>query len=119
MDKERVAKIAKSKAYVMGHIDPRTGLEQLSEELNEMSQAALKLIRAAGWNGNPTPLNYKEALSDLNEEFCDVLMCLEVLTENGPDDLYQCVDHATISPKWIRWATRIKECECDAESCDS
>lgn len=31
MDKERIAKIAQSKAYVMGHIDPRTGLEQLSD----------------------------------------------------------------------------------------
>lgn len=119
MDKNRIAKIAQSKAYVMGHIDPRTGLEQLSEELNEMSQAALKLIRAAGWNGNPTPVSYENALRDLNEEFEDVLMCLEVMTENGMDDLHQCVDHATVSPKWIRWATRIKAGDYDAEGRDS
>ena len=34
------------KRYVLEHIDKRTLLEQLAEEAAELSQAALKLIRA-------------------------------------------------------------------------
>ena len=34
------------KRYVLEHIDRRTLLEQLAEEAAELSQAALKLIRA-------------------------------------------------------------------------
>lgn len=45
------------KRYVLEHIDRRTLLEQLAEEAAELSQAALKLIRAEKLSDNPTPAN--------------------------------------------------------------
>lgn len=47
------------KRYVLEHIDRRTLLEQLAEEAAELSQAALKLIRAEGLSNNPTNRNTK------------------------------------------------------------
>lgn len=46
-------------------------LRQLAEECNELSQAALKLIRA--WN-KETPMREDEAFEHLVEEIADVLL---------------------------------------------
>ena len=43
------------KRYVLEHTDRRTLLEQLAEEAAELSQAALRLIRAEKLSDNPTP----------------------------------------------------------------
>ena len=43
------------KLYVLQHLDRRTLLEQLAEEAAELSQAALKAIRAEELSNNPTP----------------------------------------------------------------
>lgn len=45
------------KLYVLQHLDRRTLLEQLAEEAAELSQAALKAIRAEELSNNPTPTN--------------------------------------------------------------
>ena len=41
------------KLYVLQHLDRRTLLEQLAEEAAELSQAALKAIRAEELSNNP------------------------------------------------------------------
>ena len=61
------------KFYVLSHTDRRTLLEQLAEEAAELSQAALKLIRAEKLSDNPTPANVSIASEQLNEELADVL----------------------------------------------
>ena len=76
-------------------------LEQLAEESAELSQAALKLIRASGMSQNPTPISKDEALASLKEEANDVLMVLEILG---------FVDQRAVRDwrKLVRWAERIQ-----------
>ena len=96
--------IENAQLYVMNHLDERTKLEQLAEEANELSQAALKLIRAKGMSGNATPVTADKALDNLQEEVMDVLACLVVLDV----DLEQALKTTTANPKWLRWANRLK-----------
>lgn len=92
------------KRYVLEHIDRRTLLEQLAEEASELSQAALKLIRAEKLSNNPTPANVSIASEQLNEELADVLIAADAV---GVPILESC-DNS----KWRRWAARIrKECK--------
>lgn len=87
--------------YVLQHLDRRTLLEQLAEEAAELSQAALKMIRAEGLSNNPTPTNASIAREQLNEEANDVVMLLEPL---GIRD-----SEIHVKLKWSRWANRIRE----------
>lgn len=92
------------KRYVLEHIDKRTLLERLAEEAVELSQAALKLIRAEKLSNNPTAANVSIASEQLNEELADVLVAADAI---GVTILESC-DNS----KWHRWAARIKkECE--------
>lgn len=50
-------------------------LAQLAEEAAELSHAALKLRRALGVTGNPTPVSIREASDRLVEEIADVIVC--------------------------------------------
>lgn len=79
-------------------------LEQLAEESAELSQAALKLIRASRMSQNPTPISKDEALASLKEEANDVLMVLEILG---------FVDQRAVRDwrKLVRWAERLQEAE--------
>lgn len=77
-------------------------LEQLAEESAELSQAALKLIRAKKMSQNPTPISEDEALASLKEEANDVLIILEIL---GLADQRAVHDWR----KLVRWAERIEE----------
>lgn len=77
-------------------------LEQLAEESAELSQAALKLIRAKGMSQNPTPISEVEALASLIEEVNDVLIILVIL---GLADQSAVHDWR----KLARWAERIEE----------
>ena len=76
-------------------------LEQLAEESAELSQAALKFIRARGMSQNPTPISEDEALASLKEEANDVLIVLEILG---------FVDQRNVRDwrKLVRWAKRIQ-----------
>ena len=76
-------------------------LEQLAEESAELSQAALKFIRAKGMSQNPTPISEVEALASLKEEANDVLIVLEIL---GFCDQRAVRDWH----KLARWAKRIQ-----------
>ena len=89
------------KRYVLEHIDRRTLLEQLAEEAAELSQAALKLIRAEKLSDNPTPANVSIASEQLNEELADVLVTADAV---GIPVLESC-DNS----KWRRWAARIRK----------
>ena len=89
------------KRYVLEHTDRRTLLEQLAEEAAELSQAALKLIRAEKLSDNPTPANVSIASEQLNEELADVLVAADAV---GIPILESC-DNS----KWRRWAARIRK----------
>lgn len=89
------------KRYVLEHIDRRTLLEQLAEEAAELSQAALKLIRAEGLSSNPTNRNTLIAQEQLNDDVTDVLMMVDALKIP--------VLESYANYKWQRWADRIKE----------
>ena len=99
--------IANAQLYVMNHLDERSKLEQLAEEAAELSQAALKLIRAQGMSDNVTPITEQEALENLREEIIDVLACIEVYDYELDGDV-NMVEAMENSPKWLRWAERLK-----------
>lgn len=92
---------AKNRSYVLKNTDRRTLLEQLAEEAAELSQAALKLIRAEGLSSNPTNRNTLIAQEQLNDEVADVLMMVDALKIP--------VLESYANDKWQRWADRIKE----------
>lgn len=98
--------IENAQLYVINHLDDRTKLEQLAEEAAELSQAALKLIRAKGLSNNVTPIDEKEALQSVREEIIDVLACIKVYDyELDGADVVEAMEN---SPKWLRWAERLK-----------
>lgn len=59
----------KNLEMVRNKLDSRALLEGLAEEAAELSQAALKLIRAKGLSGNPTPISDEEAEAHLAEDY--------------------------------------------------
>ena len=61
---------------LVSDLPDRDLLEQLAEESVELSQAALKLIRARGISQRPTPISEDEALASLKKEALDVLIIL-------------------------------------------
>ena len=87
------------KSYILSVLDERTLLEQLAEEASELAQAALKLIRAAEYSNNPTPITLQEAQVSLDEELHDVLAVASLLGIIEYDD--------DENPKWKRWAERL------------
>ena len=82
----------------------RDQLEQLAEEAAELSQAALKLIRARELSGNKTPVSAEDAQAALEEEVIDVLIAFDTVFNCDFDAL---MDAMRNSPKWQRWAERL------------
>ena len=64
----------------------RDRLEALAEEASELSQAALKVIRAEKLGQNPTPITAEKAEASLIEEFYDVLICAVALEITIPSE---------------------------------
>ncbi|WP_288305452.1 hypothetical protein [uncultured Acidaminococcus sp.] len=89
---------------LVSDLPDRDLLEQLAEESAELSQAALKLIRAHGMSQNPTPISEDKALASLKQEANDVLIILVIL---GLADQSAVHDWR----KLVRWAERIQEAE--------
>lgn len=87
---------------LVSDLPDRDLLEQLAEESAELSQAALKLIRAQGMSQNPTPISEEEAFASLKEEANDVLMVLEILGLANQGAVHDW-------RKLVRWAERIQE----------
>lgn len=90
--------------FVRETLDRRELLEQAAEEAAELSQALLKYIRAVGLSNNVTPINSYDAADDVEEEFADLCLCMQLL---GVEE----ADKKTMSKKLERWSKRLKgEC---------
>lgn len=61
------------------YLDKRDVLEALAEESSELTQAAVKCIRAEGLSNHVTPISVDKAYDNLNEEIDDVIRCLYML----------------------------------------
>lgn len=87
------------KAIVREHLFQDDRIDQLVEELAELSQACMKMKRAKYWSRNPTPVQLTDAIRNVQEEVGDVLMCLDAL---------DWIEYDTSNnPKWERWANRL------------
>ena len=87
-------------------------LRQMAEECSELSQAALKYIRAAR---KETPMRTDEAIEHLTEEIADVRLMIDavsatVLSERNVDDV-----QAIKEQKLDRWKTRMVYGNMDEE----
>lgn len=90
--------------YITKSIGLPAVLEQVAEEADELSHAALKLARALRGE-NPTPVSVEEAYAKLLEELGDVRLCTDTLKYTyGPMDTSE-----TELKKQIRWVDRIEE----------
>lgn len=78
---QRFSDIEDTNRFISQKLGARERLEVLAEEAAELSQAALKMIRAYKMGGvvNPTPVTPKEALENLFEEIADVELAVEAL----------------------------------------
>lgn len=85
--------------YIKLNLDDRTLWEQLAEEGSELTQAALKFIRASGYSNNPTPINDTVAYYNVIEELRDVLCVCELLGLKNIEPNNE---------KLERWVKRIK-----------
>ena len=84
-------------------------LAQLAEEAAELAQALLKYCRMCG-HGSYTPLNPKDAMDAVIEEYADLLLAMEAsfprcegnrMFYNNLERVYQ--------EKAKRWAERLKD----------
>lgn len=81
-------------------LEPIDVLLQLAEEAAELSQAASKQVRILR-GLNPTPVTYEESRKNLSEEFADVLVCMNTLSDDlDVSDVYH--------DKLKRWADRVE-----------
>ena len=105
---------ANYKDYILDKLDERTMLEQLAEEASELSQAALKLIRAKALSNNVSPKTEQEALLALAEEMVDCSIVIDLLCGQNweivgtiRENILARSDDIKTSPKWKRWAERL------------
>ena len=87
-------------------------LRQLAEECSELSQAALKYIRALR---KETPMRTDEAIEHIVEEIADVSLMIDavsatVLSEHDVDDV-----QAIKEQKLERWKTRMIDGDMDED----
>lgn len=90
--------------FILKKLDERTLLEQMAEEASELSQAALKLIRATKMNNNFTPKTEQEAMENFIEEVMDCNMVSSLLYEKSKKLIIGVQDRES---KWKRWAERL------------
>lgn len=95
---------------IVQKLGARERLEVLAEEAAELSQAALKMIRAYKMGGavNPTPITSNEALENLFEEMADVELAAETL---GLYYMNRGKIEKIKEEKRKRWAERLKGAE--------
>lgn len=85
---------------IRNFVKERDMLEQLAEEAAELSQAAIKVIRAGGMaKGLPTPVNYNDAFENLVEEASDIRLILNIM------GIY--TTEPVENPKARRWHDRL------------
>lgn len=95
--------------YILDKLDERALLEQLAEEASELSQAALKLIRAKGLSENVTPKTKGKFTQNLAEEMLDCGMVMALLCHKDAKIMKAVLygENVANSPKWKRWAERL------------
>lgn len=100
--------------FILDKLDERALLEQLAEEASELSQAALKLIRAKALSNNVSPKTEQEALLALAEEMVDCSIVIDLLCGQNweivgtiRENILAGSDDIKTSPKWKRWAERL------------
>ena len=95
--------------FILKKMDERTLLEQLAEEASELSQAALKLIRAKGLSENVTPKRDDNITQNLTEEMMDCSIVMALLCCKDEKIRTAGLDRKDMeeSPKWKRWAERL------------
>lgn len=98
---------------VRSKVDGRALLESLAEEASELSQAALKLIRAKGLSGNPTPMSDEEAEAELLIEIADVRNCINAF---GLPSKHGGLINEITEAKMKRWVERLESVENEKES---
>jgi len=103
------------KHYVRQQLPERDRLEQLAEECAELSQAALKLIRARGYSKSYTPRTEAEAMANFMEEVVDVIIAMEA-TLPVEYKFFIPMEPMQYKLKWQRWAARLKEQEHETET---
>lgn len=81
--------------------------EQLAEECTELGKAALKMARKLRGD-NPTPMTKEEIIKNLNEEIADVMICIDVILEEGQAMSHESVESVMIDKK-ARWEQRIED----------
>lgn len=89
--------------FILEKLDERTLLEQLAEEASELSQAALKLIRAKELSNNVTPRTEQEVTQNLVEEILDCNLVMSLLCRK---DRKLVISMPKIN-KHKRWAERL------------
>lgn len=96
-------------AKIIQYISQGEILAQMAEELTEAAQAALKLRRAL-YDLNPTPKTIPECWESLEEEFGDVMNCVEALmledSQNYHAFMCKCGEKAEL--KMERWKQRLE-----------
>lgn len=111
IDRETFPEFAGYQKTVKMLLDERTLLEGVAEEAAEVSQAALKLIRALWLNNNMTPVSPEDAEAKLLEEFVDVMMCFRALGY----DVESLAENSYYNRKWKRWVNRLQDEKRGAE----
>lgn len=97
-------------SYISQTLDKRTLWEQLAEESSELTKAALKYIRAAGYSNNPTPITEMQAMENVKKELRDTLHVCSILG---------LVSNVDVDEKKLeRWVRRIKG-EDDPAKCET
>ena len=106
---QKMSNYEKYRNFIIDKLDNRTMLEQLAEEASELSQAALKLIRAKGLNNNVTPKTEYEAIQNIVEEMRDRSIVITLLCYKDKKLLAAIFNSEDVenSPKWKRWAERL------------
>lgn len=75
-------------------------LAQLAEEAVELAHAALKLRRTLGTK-NPTPITYREAQRNIEEEIADVFLLLDVVGLSPQRAGIINIQHGKLD-RWVR-----------------
>lgn len=88
--------------YIQSKLSHKDLYEMLAEESIELTQAALKVIRAKKISGSVTSVAAEEALKNLNEKIIDVLVVLIALKA-------EIFNAKLAKEKAQRWAKRLKE----------
>ena len=102
----RALKALEKMKYIDDSLDDIAKLAAVAEEAAEVSQAALKVLRAYGGVFNPTPVTEEEAAKKLDEELKDLFI---VLLVSGFDIIEMVKDATMEEHKLDRWVERIKE----------